>query len=290
MKTKYFNTWKFQQALSHMDSNPYESKIKFEQYLKEYPKDYSAYPYYASTLIILGELHNAELILDYVEQLSIDDIYFKKDTDKYKRLKKNILSNRIKILSYQEKYEELYELCQNNLEDIKTYSMKPVYFYSRKKTGRIVNEIRETNSYQFRQIVSYQEEDLLENLQIHLSIYNQDINNPNKNIFIENFPIKEIINEIKKYLPSDKRLLYGYFENHYIFKYPNCGKENNKQTDYFKVICFHNTSDIITIYPTTNGQFLPYIDLSYLVHESKNVPKVKRLSQIDKFNQRYQQK
>ena len=40
------------------------------------------------------------------------------------------------------------------------------------------------------------------------------------------------------------------------------------------------------MYPADDCENLPYTDLNYLNEEITN-PKVKRLSQIDKFNQRY---
>ena len=44
--------------------------------------------------------------------------------------------------------------------------------------------------------------------------------------------------------------------------------------------------DIITIFPTTIGEYLPQIDLTHLTYQEKET-KVRRLSQIDKFNKRY---
>ena len=58
-----------------------------------------------------------------------------------------------------------------------------------------------------------------------------------------------------------------------------------KITDYFKVICFHNTSNFITMLPVAEGEFLPHVDLNYMLSESNHKVKIK--SQIDKFNQRY---
>ena len=72
----------------------------------------------------------------------------------------------------------------------------------------------------------------------------------------------------------------------YVFKYDNCGKHDNKIANYFKIICFHNTQDYITMFPCSNCENLPYVDLNYLVN-SNDIPKVKTLSQIEKFNKRY---
>ena len=195
------------------------------------------------------------------------------------------LTRKLRLLSYQEKYNELYQYCLNHLQEIKDSDLNRTFFYSKKKVGMIDFNRREKNSYIFRQIIKYEESDFLEHIKRHLADYNKDSDEPNACIFSSNFPIEDILKEIKKYIPSDKRLYPSDFDNLYTFKYDGCGKVNNKTTDYFKVICFHNTQDIITFYPATDCEELPYIDLNYL-NTNKNT-KVKRLSQTEKFNQRY---
>ena len=61
---KYFDEWEFNQALSFIATNPLVAKLKFQRYLKKYPKDYSAYIYYTVPLITLGEFKEAEKILE----------------------------------------------------------------------------------------------------------------------------------------------------------------------------------------------------------------------------------
>ena len=58
-----------------------------------------------------------------------------------------------------------------------------------------------------------------------------------------------------------------------------------KYKTFFKVSCFHDTHDIIIMYPTFNCENQPYIDLNYLNESEK--PIQKRISQIDRFNKRY---
>ena len=121
-----------------------------------------------------------------------------------------------------------------------------------------------------------------------------EINNTNferieqVSIFAYDFPILEIVEEIKKYIPSDKRINGGFYDNVYIFKYDYCGKVEGKTANYFKVVCFDGTSDFITIYPCVEGKNLPYTDLNYLQYANANSNnRGKVLSQIDKFNRRY---
>ena len=90
-------------------------------------------------------------------------------------------------------------------------------------------------------------------------------------------------------MPSDKRLFAGTYDDTYIFKYDNCGRDNNKSVDFFRVVCFHDTNEIITLCPASECECLPYVDLNYLIRDNE-IPKVKRLSQTEKFKQRYNSK
>ena len=81
---------------------------------------------------------------------------------------------------------------------------------------------------------------------------------------------------ISKYISikDGLRVYYDNLEDNYIFKY---GKS------YYKVICLHNTYNIIYIEIINNGFNYNYIDLTYIDYNSN----IKRLSQIDRFNKRY---
>ena len=80
--TAYFNTLEFKKALSLIGKKPVEAKIRYEEYIKKYPKDYSAYINYAVVLIKLGDLLSAEKILDYVEEIYTNDNNFLKEKEK----------------------------------------------------------------------------------------------------------------------------------------------------------------------------------------------------------------
>ena len=73
----------------------------------------------------------------------------------------------------------------------------------------------------------------------------------------------------------------------HIFKYELCGHVDGKLVDFFEVVTLKDTNEIITMYPYKNKEKRECIDLTPVVKEE---PKVKRLSQIDKFNQRYSKK
>lgn len=59
-----------------------------------------------------------------------------------------------------------------------------------------------------------------------------------------------------------------------------------KIVDFFKVICFSGTFDIITAYPINNVKHLPYIELDCFVKENCT-SNVKCISARDRFNKRF---
>lgn len=283
MKNKYYDNWKFKQIIPLMETNPYKAKKNFEEYLKNYPKDYTVYIFYISTLITIRELTAANKILDYITNIINNDFNYLND-NKNKLLQEHLLTVKLKLLSYQDKYDELSLLCEQNKETIKKLGLNNVIFYSKKKNGLLILSIREPNSYLFRQIIKYEESDFLDHIKKHLPLDTN--NNPSNSIFNQDFPINEILQEIKKYIYPDNSLYFNFIQDTYIFKYDYCGKDNNKQTNYFKVICFHNTKDIITMCPSNNCENLPSIDLNYLIKE-KSSTNVKKLTQTEKFNRRF---
>ena len=98
-------------------------------------------------------------------------------------------------MSYREQYEELYKTLSKSKEELSHMNMGDLLFYCRKKLGKIDFNQREHNSYLFRQIVEYKESDFLEHIKKHMSDYNAGLEEPNPNIFMSGFPIKEVISE-----------------------------------------------------------------------------------------------
>lgn len=284
MRNKYYDPFEFERAVELMDFDPYTSLELFKQYLTRYPNDYSGQLLHCSNLIVLGRLSEAEEVYNQFEEQYINDDALR-GTEKDKKVKENKVFSAIKLLSYQKKYEELYNFCMKNLDIIVQERMGDALFYAKKMTGRLTGDRSDESSYLFSQISSYDEKDFFEHIKKHLQA---DIPYCKKSpaIFREGFPIESVVSEVKKYIPSDKKLLSGFYDNIYFFKYDSCGRVDNKVVDYFKVVCFADTQDIITIYPVVGSKNLPYVDLNYLEKE-ESLPKVKRLSQIDKFNNRF---
>lgn len=287
MTNKYYDSWEFKKALSHTTSDSYEAIAKFEEYIKKYPEDYFGYIYYSANLVTVGRLEEAKKVLDYLETAVNKDYKFiHKEENKMNDIKRSIIFIRLRILSYEEKYEELYEILQKDKGLVAEFDIGDLSFYCRKKLGMLDSNRREINGYLFRQIIEYKESDFLEHIKKHLADYNKDLDEPNKNIFVPDFPVLQVIEEIKKYIPSDKRICAGFWDNIYFFRYDNCGRDKNKMVNYFKVICLNNSSDFITMCPVAGCENLPYVDLNYMVDNDRS-SKVKKVSAIEKFNRKH---
>ena len=92
--------------------------------------------------------------------------------------------------------------------------------------------------------------------------------------------------EIKKYIPGNVKIYDGYYTNNYIFKYNCCGEINGKSVDYFSVVTFLDSPNILTMYPNEKGNSYPFIDLNYFENKKDEYSRTRK-SAIDKFNDKY---
>ena len=288
MEERYYDAWEFAKANNYVETDPKQANLKLKEYLEKYPKDYATYGFYAGSFINLGDFESAEKIIKYVEKLAREDSQFNKQPDKVKMFKRVILFDKFRLFCYQGKYDKLIKMCGEYRKLVQEWSLNDLDFYCKKKLNRIPDIERDNNTYLFRQMIEYKEEDLLDHLKKHSADFNQDLDNPNDCVFVPGFPIKELVDEVKKYIPSDKKICHGFYDDLYVFKCKECGRINNKLVDYFKVSCFHDSGNIITIYPASRCEKLPLIDLSYF--NKKEEKKVTIVSARDKFNKRYGRK
>ena len=287
MPNKYFNENEFQYALDTIDKNPFEAKVLFDKYLDKFPKDYYARAYY---VILLERLDYIDLAIDEYKMaidISLQDPLFDINTKRKRAFKCIMALAKIKILASKGKYQKLIDYYEKNIDlfdrrDDTNYLL----YYSKAKLGLLDQENIINGPYRFLQSVNYSEERFKKHITKHQDAYNINEENSSKNVFFREFPINEVILEIKKFIPSSKRLCPGLYDNVYYFKYDNCGRINGKSTNYFKVITFYNTDELITMYPT--NEVYPNIveELNYIKF-NKDDSKVKRLSQIEKFNKKF---
>ena len=206
MKNKHFEEWEFKKIVALFKIDPYASKIKFEHYLQRYPKDYSVHSYYAYNLLVIGEYKEAERVLNWIELNSKSDSQFLENSKFIKEFMNNLILNKIRLLSYQERYEELLKLLyQEKIEGTNDFDFELLEIYCKKKLG-LLDIKRDGKPYLIRQLVLYDEYDFLDHILKHTASFYRNTTDPEIGIFDSTFPLKSIINEVKKYIPSEKAL------------------------------------------------------------------------------------
>ena len=165
MEEKYYDKWRFKQIFKLCPNSPTEAKRLFEEYLEDYPKDYSAFTYYVYPLTILGELESAKKVLNYIEEKMYSDSYYLKYTDRLRKIEEKILYDRIRILFYEENFSEAYNMiCSLGIEKIWDKDVEMLKFYCKKKLGILTETERNQDSYILKQIFEYREVDFLDHL------------------------------------------------------------------------------------------------------------------------------
>ena len=281
---KYYNQLLFTKAMKVTNSNPFEARRLYEEYLDLYPNDCLAWTLYASILITLKEFDLASAILDRAEIMI--DKYKHKGNDFHEQHadERNLHFARVRIMSFRGQYRRLLDYLEEHPIIEEKFHLDELKLLCRKKLGMNFHQ-RDDYSYLARQVIKYELQDMMHRVGYHEADYNA-VTNRQENIFAADFPLQQVIDEIDKYIPSEEHSLCpGVMADCYYFRYDNCGKENNKRTDYIKVSCFHNTGDIITICPVLEGENLNYIDLNYLKGKPKEEPK--QMSRTERFYQRY---
>lgn len=115
------------------------------------------------------------------------------------------------------------------------------------------------------------------------TLYDEDFDKDNS-YFDKSVDLIKLYDEVKDKLSSNIRICWDLTTDHYIFKYDNVGLCDNSNTNYFRVITFVGTDQILTMYPCNSYGFPNCLDIT---PEIVNDGKVKRLTGLDKFNKRY---
>ena len=283
MLCKYYNEQLFQSAMSTLETDPYRAKERLEDYIQKYPADYYARAYYVMVLIRIGLFQEANYEYEYILLKSQSDNFYNSDYKKRQAFKYNMVIDKLKLLAYRYQYQEMLDLIDNR-DVLATNDVKYISYFCKIRLG-IFNESTYTESYRFLQTYNYSEELFRKHVRKHMANTIENAQEQNDYIFNSDFPIDTVIDEVKKYIPSDRRFYPGYFDCIYYFKYDDCGMAENNKTNIFGVVCYYDTNNIITICPVANSEKLPYVDLNYLKYTE--VTKTKTMSQIDKFNKRF---
>lgn len=275
---KKFNVYEFNKANEALKVNLKLSKELFEEYLVNYPYDYSTYINYAYLLLRLDDIISARKVCEYVQSLVEKDFNYK-NSIKYERFKNMNLKLTFTILVYEGKFKEAYDLYINSSRKLIIEDL-PIIYIS-KMLGKEENQ--ELKSYTSEQISNYSYELFLEHIKKHL-IYLPNSDNKTS-IFKSDIQMEQLINEIRRIIPNNIKERSNAYSDVYYFKYNDCGYNGKKKMDYFKVIAIHNTNNLLTMHPIIYEPVIEYTNLNYLNNKEEIV--TKKLSQIDKFNKRY---
>ena len=279
MAVKHYNNLECNYAFSLINTDVDEALIAYQEYIKKYPDDFRAYPFYSYVLIIKGELELAQKVLDESKNRFLFNNFYKGNNTKNFVIFRNFHLNQLRILACEKRYQDVLDYYKKYKMFFVEDRLDVLLFYCRKKLGILSNkEISGKQSYIHRQIVDYNEEEFINHVYDYHGSDKEDVSVT----FNYDFPIERIVEEVKKYIPSEKALHTGFYDDKYIFKYDYCGRIDNKGQDYFSVFCFPGTKELITMFPSKEGEYLPHVDLNYLYEDNKEVK-----SQIDKFREKY---
>lgn len=282
MGKDYFNTLETDKIFNLKKPNPYLALKKYEEYFDQYPKDYSTYWYYIDTLLVVGKINEAERVIKKVKELVANDNNYFQNSERMRLFNRNMHYVVIKLLLLKKEFQEAMDYQIRYKDEIFDIKVNAVDILCQKQIGKLKIEREKGFSYIYKQFIEYSEKDFLEQVKKHF--VNTDEKSKVECYFVSDFPLLEVIKEIKKYMPSDKVLYTGFGDSNYYFKYDGCGRYYKKVENYFKVACIYGTNNIITMYPIDYGDDLPYVDLNYMIknNEKINEPNDDRIAKFYK--------
>ena len=283
MPKEYFNKLETDNIFKLKKTNPILALKKYEHYLKEYPNDYYTYCFYIDTLISLGRFNKASDEIEKAKEVAEKNNYFLNLNRKYS-FDQKIHYQTLRLLFFGGKYYECLQYIENYGDSLVDVGISIIKLLCKKRLGNLNLSREDGYSYLHKQIIEYDENEFLEHVKKHFT--DSDVESKIENYFISDFPVLDVLKEIKKYIPSDKSLSMGLNESRYYFKFDNCGRYNKKIDNFIEVICIYGTSDIITMYPVLYGENLPYVDLNYMI-KKENYETKPTSDRISKFYKRY---
>ena len=291
-KFKYtYDNYEFGNIVNTIKEDPFLSLELIDEYLSIYPTDYAMYSFKATNLIMLRRFDEAKEAIEYAIVMANNDVKYKSLEGRLEIFNEYVIFSKLQLLMYSEEYESAYKYAMDNYNIIvntdNPFNNKLVFTFLKKQMG-IEMPRQGEDRYLYNQIVDYQKSDFLEHIKKHLADCTEE-SMDEKFVFVPDFPLDKVLDELYKLIPSDNGLCTALFDNMYVFKYDECGRVDNKLTNFFIVATFHNTNEFITMCPVSISDNYPYIDLNYL-KPKKEMVRARRLSQIEKFNNKYNTK
>lgn len=260
-KTTYFDSVEISRIEYFIKRNHIHALERIESYIEKYPEDYYGIILYSGLLIINRRFDEARIVLDKLETNLYSNPKFLNDVHTVDKKIYDLAYSNFKYYLYKGDLEAAYNYYRCNSYLVKNRGLEQLYFYIFSKLNKEEAESLNLDSYIYNQIIDYDYDEMRKHIEKHL----MDCSINNNNVFVREFPIENVLNEIQQYLVDENALYTGLFEDTYYFKLDNCGKVSYKYTNYFKVVCFHGTKNIITMLPITDEyNEVNLIDLNYM--------------------------
>lgn len=230
------------------------------KYLDEYPNDISVICLLANCSRKIGDFEFARVLMDKVnnkkEELDSDAYY---------------ASSELGLLIREKNFEKAYQVLMDNYQNLysKGAYVELLELYLLKKLGFDLPEDTSKDSYQCKQIREYSEERCLEHIQKH---------------FVEDFDLQGLIDLVKEKKKDAVSYYPSTISEICYFKYSHIGNYSTDcKSDIIKVIFFSGTDKIISMYSSYCNDRFEALDITPI----KEKEHVKKLSRIDKFNNKY---
>lgn len=136
-----------------------------------------------------------------------------------------------------------------------------------------LNYTEDINKYSTKQIINYSKEEAIEHIKKHKEEQKDKIIH---SVFSPDIDVEELFDYASNHI-GDDNFKYNNLMDVYLLEYPNVGIDKGHNINYLTVVTLPNSKDIITMYPYK----------SVTEKNNLNKSKVKKMSRIDKFNQKY---
>lgn len=224
---------------------------------------------------------------NYDKAINYFDKLIKKNEENSEYVYYSAILEKIYILIKYDKLDDIINLYNEFLKDAKCYNNKSeielISDYINIKLGNLDKIINK--NYRVNQLISFNYNKAIEHIKNHCQ---SDDNKKYHSVFNENIKIEPLYKLIQTLL-NKETFIRNNVHDAYVIYYPNIGFCNDEKLDYLKVITNPNSKDIITMYPIQtrfiHSNCLETIEEEIVPTQREN--KVKRLTQIEKFNQKY---
>ena len=177
-----------------------------------------------------------------------------------------------------------YESCKSIIFELENNYKNSIPKNHKKDIDRIKLTIRikenkvdpnKVTGYGDRQIYKYSKEEAINHIITNHKIYDEAS-------FSENIDVRRLFDEVKEKLNEENKV-HVTFTDIYIIEYPKVGIRDKDYLNRLQIVCLPDTKNILTMFPVDTGE----------IHDEKeeiepiNKGNTRKLSQIEKFNQRY---